>query len=196
MTRATIVAFTLVAFAMCADFLNGFLCARIAWLLVAPVELLYIPAFALLVVVGLVSIGNAIWARTKHGPVRAPAWRLQLLTWSLLGLLYYTSFDPRLSGLAIRARMQEATLIDFCSRYRAGGDRAVIDHAVMQWGIGQSPRVRATDRFVEISWGATLPRTWGIRVSDEERPVPQFAPGIDDAAMAATDRLTVFIGIY
>jgi hypothetical protein len=195
MKQLSVIAFGLVAVAFAGQFADGYFCTRTPWLLVGPIELLYLPAFVILGIATIGSIVTLILAKQRKKPMPVLRWGWQAIAWAMLALLFYGGFDPRLTGLAVRARIHEERLIDFCSKYRAGGEASVATHPVRTWGLRYKLKVRASERFVEISWGATLPRSWGIRISDQARPVPEFVTGNDESARAATSRLTVFIGL-
>ena len=160
-----------------------------------PASIIYFPAFGLLVLATTSSVIAFVWARYRKKPTPIRGWQWQVYAWLILALVYYGGYEPRLGGLAFRAETHQEGLIDFYTKYRAGGGVMVKDHSVMTWSAFD-PKIRATDRFVEISWGATLPGSWGNRINNEGRDGPQFVTGTDAYAMGVSDRLTVFIGRY
>lgn len=178
------------------DFANGFFCTRAIGLLVAPIEILLLPAAAaLLASIALYGV-HLVRDFIAKRPRQFGSLRLLGFT-SFLLIIQYLGFDPRLAGLIARAKWSEQELLQMSQVFRHGGEAAVRGSTVARWGMGWKPRFRATSDFVEVSWGSTLPRSWGFRVCDRAQPTPtpQYCTDTDALAAPATERVTAFIGL-
>jgi hypothetical protein len=193
----SLISFWLVLIVGVGDFANGFLCTRAIGFLIAPIEILLIPAIVSLLIAVVIFGTRLVSDLIAKRPLQFLGLRLQCLTIFIIAI-QFLGFDPRLAGLVARAKWSEQNLLEMCKAYRTGGEVAVRDSNVSRWGIGWKPRFRATSEFVEVSWGSTLPRTWGFRVCDrlQPTPTPQYCTNTDDEAAPATERVTAFIGLW
>lgn len=184
-------------FVCVANFANGFFCTRIIGLIIAPIEILILPAAALVLASGALFAAVLVSDLRARRPLEVGVLR-QLSFGLLLLLIQFLGFDARLSGLVARAKWSEQDLLHMSRAYREGGDAAARSSSVAKWGVVWDPHFRATPDFVEVSWGSTLPRSWGFRICDrvQPSPTPQYCTNADDIATPATLRVTAFIGLW
>lgn len=192
----SIMAVALIGVVWIMEFVNGFNFAREPWFILAPIELLMLPAVALLglATVAILFARRPVDQRTSWGWI---AWLCVGLGW--LGTItpYASSVSPRLYGMAVRARSEDARIVAI-----AGALRRNDSHAAVALGISDlhrpfmfpmRMRTSVSNDQVEIWWGSGLTGSWGIRVSDHAVDTPRLVEGSDSVAMLASDRVTVFI---
>lgn len=181
--------------------MEGMACTHLPWLnlpwslAVSPIELLFPIAVGSLVVATVVCAASAGLACLRHVQVTWPAWRLQVAGWVLLALCFFSGFEPRLAGLALRGRIKQRELLDFADQFRNGGCQAVRDHEISRWRSGDLPFLRSTPQCVEVFWDSECPKPWSFRIEYQNRSEALSGTSPACKAMAASDRITALIGL-